>query len=79
VSICLSHRSTAATAASGFAAQHQCLQQILIVSCGCDAAGAGAQQQMQVASGRELTEEAQHRLIWICNVTLLVIEQLNIG
>ena len=36
-------------------------------SCGCRAADAGAQQQMRVASRRELTEEAQHRIVNVWN------------
>jgi len=50
-SVCLFHRSTAATAASAFAAEGPTSkQEISIDSCGRRAAGAGAQQQMQVAS-----------------------------
>jgi len=48
--VCLSHRSTAPTAAGRFAAERPCLQQILIDSCGRRATSAGAQQQMRVAS-----------------------------
>jgi len=52
-SVCPSHRSTAAvatSATSGFAAELQRLQQILINSCRRHAAGASAQQQIRVAS-----------------------------
>ena len=38
--VCLSRRSTAATAAGGFAAERQNLQQVSIDSCGRRAAGA---------------------------------------
>ena len=50
--VCLSLRSTVATAAGGFAAERRRLQQISIDSCGCFVAGtgAGAHQQMRVAS-----------------------------
>ena len=47
---CLSHRSTTATAAGGFAAECRRLQQLSIDSCGRRAAVASAQQQMRVAS-----------------------------
>jgi len=68
--VCVSYRSTAATAAGGFAAERRRLLQISINSCGRHALGVGAQQQMRVASCWEPTEKAQHRLfrfIWGCN------------
>ena len=49
-SVRLSHRSTAATAAGGFAVERRRLQQILIDSCGRRAVGAVPQQQMRAAS-----------------------------
>ena len=45
-----------------------CGQEILIDSCGRRATGAGAQQQMRVASCWEPTEEARHRLVGIAAV-----------
>jgi len=46
-SVCLSHRTTAA---GGFAAERRRLQQTSVDICERRAAGAGAQQQMRVAS-----------------------------
>jgi len=45
--VCLSHRSTTATTAGGFAAGRWRLQQLSIDSCGRHVAGSGAKQQMQ--------------------------------
>jgi len=49
-SVCLSHRSTAATAVGGFGAKRAPAAAADIDRCGRRAAGAGAQQQMRVAS-----------------------------
>ena len=56
MSVCLSHRSIAASAAGGFAAERRCLQQMSIERCGRRAAGAGAQQQILRAGGGGSTQ-----------------------
>ena len=57
-SVCLSHRSTAATVVGGFGAKRAPAAAADIDRCGRCAAGAGAQQQMRVASCWEPMEEA---------------------
>ena len=50
LSVCLSHKSTKATAAGRFAAEHPVGSRCRSIAAGALARGAGAQQQMQTSS-----------------------------
>ena len=71
-SVHLSHRSTASAAAGGFAAELPAGRRyrqraVIVLQASFCSAGAGAEQQMQVASRWEPTE-ARHRLVLACSL-----------